>query len=235
MFQIRLGVRFMRLFGTASVLIALVILIGQPISVRAQPCLQLAGLEDAVGREVGEKLEHIFVGHDPCLSVQYMPASRSEAMLLSGQIDGDFPRLPEFAPYVGGKAVMVPVPLISGDGMLVTSDPTITSIDDLGAVTLGLRRGTKWSLEASGAHINRIFLPSYDIVVDMFLRGRLDAFLIESDNLRQYEAQLVFATRTLVRHGRAYLWLAKKNERYLPEITRVLNQSDFQALDIYDR
>lgn len=61
----------MRLFGTYSVLIALVILTGQPISVRAQPCLQLAGLEDAIGREVGEKLEHIFAGHEPCLSVQY--------------------------------------------------------------------------------------------------------------------------------------------------------------------
>ncbi|MBP3127920.1 ABC transporter substrate-binding protein [Thalassospira sp. ER-Se-21-Dark] len=225
----------MRLFGTASVLIALVIVIWQPISVRALPCLQLAGLEDAIGREVGEKLEHIFAGHDPCLSVQYMPASRSEALLLSGQIDGDFPRLPEFAPYVGAKAVMVPVPLISGEGVLVTSDPAINSVDDLGAVTLGLRRGTKWSSEAAGGHINRIFLPSYDIVVDMFLRRRLDAFLIESNNLKHYEAQLASATKTVVRQGHAYLWLSKKNEKYLPEITRVLTQSDFQTLNAYDQ
>ncbi|MEQ8392269.1 MAG: transporter substrate-binding domain-containing protein [Thalassospira sp.] len=191
---------------------------------QARNCLDVSTTGDYLGLKVGETLERLFAFKTPCFIVSYLPTVRSSQMLIAGEIDGELLRIADFPPYKNADVVMVPVPLIDGKGILVSSDPDITSVENVGRGVLGVLRGIEWSTMASKGNVNRVLLPTAGVMVDMFNTGRLDAFLIDNINLRQYENKLVDAHKTVVMERDAYIWLAGKHRDLVPEISRVLEE-----------
>ena len=191
---------------------------------QAGTCLELSSPNDPISQKVGETLEHLFAGHEPCFTVSYNPTARSAQMLLDGEVDGEFLRLADFSPYQHADVVMVPVPLVRGEGILVSRDKKFTSLESLGQNALGIRRGTDWSDHLSQSYPNRIVVPSYELMVEMFNKGRIDALLIDDLNLRDYEKMLPGTTRTTLKGTSAYVWMAAKHKDLIPEITRVLQK-----------
>lgn len=193
-------------------------------SAQARHCLDVSTTGDYLGLKVGETLERLFAFKTPCFIVSYLPTVRSSQMLLAGEIDGELLRIAEFPPYKNADVVMVPVPLIDAKGILVSNSPDIKSVADVGRGLLGMLRGIEWSTLASKDHVNSVLLPSAGVMVEMFNNGRLDAFLINNINLRQYENKLVDAHKTVVMERDAYIWLAGKHRDLVPEISRVLEE-----------
>ncbi|MDG4718262.1 MULTISPECIES: substrate-binding periplasmic protein [Thalassospira] len=210
--------------GILAMGICILSILSAPPAGQARSCLELSSQNDPISMKVGAALEHLFADQNPCFVVIYNPPARSAQLLLDDEVDGEFLRLADFAPYQQADVVMVPVPLVSGEGILVSRDPKITSFESLGQSALGYRRGTDWSDNLSKFYPNRIAVPSYELMVEMFNKGRIDALLIDDLNLRGYGYMLSGTTRTPLKETSAYVWLAAKHKDLITQITAVLQK-----------
>jgi ABC-type amino acid transport substrate-binding protein len=199
---------------------------------QAQECLKIVAVEDALNRQLGERFEQQFARQNPCFTVSYLPAARASQSFLSGAYDGELARIADYPPFEGEDVVMVPVPLVAGMGILVARDPKVKTIKDLGHRELGLQRGVEWAITIAKRHINKILLPNADIMVDMFNKGRLDAFLIDNINLRYHASDLVDGHQSVVLERSGYLWLSGRHKLLIPSIVRGLEEFAVDGIDI---
>lgn len=204
--------------------ICILSILSGPSEGQARSCIELSSQNDPASMKVGAALEHLFADQTPCFVVSYNPPARSAQLLLDGEVDGEFLRLADFSPYQQADVVMVPVALVSGEGVLVSRDQKITSLESLGHSALGYRRGTDWSENLSKFYPNRIAVPSYELMVEMFNKGRIDALLIDDLNLRGYGHMLSGTTRTPLKETSAYIWLAARHKDLITQITAVLQK-----------
>jgi hypothetical protein len=198
-----------------------------PNRANAQACLEIVTVESQLNFRVGEMFEELFADKNPCFVVSYLPSARASKSMIERRFDGEQLRVDAFMPFNNADVVKVPVPILRGKGILVTHDPDIKSISDLGTLVLGLQRGIEWSTSVSKGHLNSILLPNYRIMVDMFTRKRLDAFLIDHINILDHQEKLAGAHKTTIVERNAYLWLAGNHRKLVPAISQTLE--DFYA------
>ncbi|RCK44987.1 hypothetical protein TH30_13315 [Thalassospira profundimaris] len=222
--KVETGVASLPLSSVARVFLASLVCLTFMSSAQARNCLSLSSPNDYLGLKVGEELEHLFALQSPCFIVSYNPAARSAQMLLDGEVDGELLRIEGFEPYKTADMVMVPVPLIIGEAILVTRDFKVSAIEDISQATLGIRRGTEWSDSLSQGHENTITVPSYELMVEMFKKGRIDAFLIDDLNLREYRDTLAGMNKVVLKQSGAYIWLSKEHENLVPDVARILRE-----------
>lgn len=148
-------------------------------------------------------------------------------MFINGQIDGELMRVINFGDYELLGMLRIPIPVIEGEGLLVSYDPTLQTINQMKGRALGILRGMEWQLDISGTYENIMILPNYEIMVDMLIGGRVDAILIDSQSIRQFEGRLDSAAITMLMRRNVFAWIRPEHRRLLPAISDALQ--DFHA------
>lgn len=193
----------------------------------ADDCLLFGATEDVLGRQVGEKFTEVLAAQSICAKMSYLPAAQSERMFLTGQIDGELMRVINFGNYEQRGMLRIPIPVIEGEGLMVSYDPSLQTINQMKGRTLGILRGMEWQLDISGTYDNVMALPSYEIMVDMLIGGRVDAILIDGQSIREFDGRLDDAAITMLMRRNVFAWIRPEHRRLLPAISDALQ--DFHA------
>lgn len=159
-----------------------------------------------------------------CVTARPLPGKRITQALLQGEIDGEFARILSYLDHVGDAAVLVEEPVVRAAGYIVTHDPEITAVMELGTRPLGTLRGFLWQEEAVRAASRFVAANSYEQLAEMFLNGRVEAILIDQYNLERFP-ELGTRPRTVVAQIDAYIVLHKSKA--------ALSESIAQAVRFY--
>lgn len=190
----------------------------------ADDCLLFGATEDILGHQVGQKFTEVLATQNICAKMSYLPAAQSERMFINGQIDGELMRVINFGDYEQLGMLRIPIPVIEGEGLLVSYDPTLQTIKQMNGRALGVFRGMEWQLDISGTYENIIILPNYEIMVDMLIGGRVDAILIDSQSIRQFAGRLDSAAITMLMRRNVFAWIRPEHKRLLPAISDALQE-----------
>jgi len=186
-------------------------------------CLQLTA--ETVFQQYTEIVDNLVIllnENDICAEVSYLPSKRATTMLKNGEVDGEIGRISFYNDQVGETAIMVPTPLYSSSGLLISRHQNLNSIAEYKGL-LGIVRGWTW-MEQVAKEFDQDRIIKVDTLDNLYLlyqKGRVDAILGLVDMLDEYKMQhepSVLATTILTYH----LWLAKKNSQLLPKIDKII-------------
>lgn len=199
----------------------------------ADDCLMFGTTEDVLGRQVGAKFADVLATQNICAKVSYLPAAQSERMFLNGELDGELMRVINFGDYEQRGMLRVPIPVIEGEGLLVSYDPSLQTINQMKGRTLGILRGMEWQLDISGTYDNVVALPNYEIMVDMLIGGRIDAILIDNQSIREFDGRLDDAAITMLMRRNAFVWIRPEHRKLLPAISDALQEFHASGGDFF--
>ncbi len=157
-----------------------------------------------------------------CATFIKFPMGRYSAALIDGRIDGIVFRVPAFKKVLGDAGYMVPEPVISGTAFLVSLDPKITSLAHLKDQPLGIRQGTVWTKEIVANRPNVIKSGSYDNLVELLVKKRVTALLINSATAEKFEEELKGASLTAIGDLSVYVWLSTNLKHRADEIDKAI-------------
>jgi ABC-type amino acid transport substrate-binding protein len=180
--------------------------------------------QDVTSRILSENVMLALNAVGICVTAISLPGKRIQQALLHGEIDGEFVRIPSYLKRVSDVAVMVDEPVVEGAGLLVSLDPSIGSLQDLGPDMLGILRGFVWQEEAARGHSQVAVANTFEQMAEMLLSRRVKAILIDEYNLEELPG-LEHAHRTTVVEFTAYIVLHKRNA--------ALRESIAQAVRFY--
>lgn len=157
-----------------------------------------------------------------CATFMKFPMGRYSAALIEGRVDGVVFRVPAFKKVLGDSGYMVPEPVISGTAFFVSLDPNITSLAQLKDHPLGIRQGTVWTKEIVANRPNVIESSSYDNLVELLVKKRVSALLINSATAEKFKQELKVASFTAIGDLSVYVWLSAKQKHRSDEINKAI-------------
>ncbi|MEX0299956.1 MAG: hypothetical protein AB3N28_12870 [Kordiimonas sp.] len=157
-----------------------------------------------------------------CATFIKFPMGRYATALIEGRIDGIVFRVPAFKKILGDAGHMVPEPVISGTALLVSFDPTMTSLSALSDQPIGIRGGTVWTKKIVGNRANVIESSSYDKLVELLTKERVKALLVNSATAARFENELNGATQTVIGDLSVYTWLRSSLKHRSDEIAEAI-------------
>ncbi|MEP4767812.1 MAG: transporter substrate-binding domain-containing protein [Roseibium sp.] len=208
-------------FGFLSVLI---ILIGQPIAVRAEnPCLRIATHPSILNDIIVPRLQSALQDRGICITITTVATKRATLLLQQGKIDGEAPRVKGYRSKVEGFAVMVPEPFVEGYGLIVTTNEKYLLPDQLLDKKIGVGRGSTWQ---------QVFLPkgAVPVVIDDYKHGfamlranRIVGLMIEDINLKNYvEPSEAIHSRRLTPKLSGHLFLHTRHKGLVPAFNQAI-------------
>jgi len=173
---------------------------------------------------IGENFKTALKAVDICVEFISLPSKRATLQLLRAELDGALMRATEYKKLVGDVAIMIHEPLISTQGLLISYDTRLTSIDKLIGRNLGIVRGSAWSNAqiSDGMFIHLVNYP--DQLVQMLVKKRVDAILIDSVTALAFKSELEATVRAEIVSLPGYPWLSVKHKKLVPQIEQAIKE-----------
>lgn len=144
-----------------------------------------------------------------CVRDRQMPAKRVSESLLQGEVDGELMRIAGYVSVVGHTAFAVDEPISAITGYLVTRDRSVTSIDDIGGMSLAVVRGILWQSRLGNQARREIVTNTPQQQVEIFRSGRVDAILMDGVNFDAFP-DLKDTHRVVVAREEVFIYLHRR-------------------------
>ncbi|MBN9671664.1 transporter substrate-binding domain-containing protein [Roseibium aggregatum] len=198
----------------------------------AETCLQFSlsmqNLDPRIAESLQSKLEN--VGH--CIEISKIPPSRATIMMKNAQLDGDLGRVLVYAQTIGDAGVRVPVPIVEGYGLIVSTSADMLSFDRLHGRQIGVLRGYQWHKDLFPPHAFPLVVDDYSAGMKMLETGRIPALLIDSISFSHIEEKPdILYRRSLTPKMSAYLYLHKRHRSLVPRFEAAMREwrADYYA------
>lgn len=172
-----------------------------------------------------------------CYEPVSLPPRRSTSELLAGGIDGETVRIREYLDRVGVAAVRVKEPMTDLTGVLVKRDKTTQSLEDAKGLTIGSMRGIFWSDRTAENMNNVIFTDSIEQLVKMFLRERIDGFLVFQNSIA-HDQRLAGFQQLEVYQTTTHVYMHESRAEMAPlvsETIRIHKEMGFDFISLEDQ
>tara|TARA_R110002110_G_scaffold137735_9_gene323120 strand:+ start:1175 stop:1909 length:735 start_codon:yes stop_codon:yes gene_type:complete len=213
---------------TLTRLLALALLLLGGLSERSsaddQTCLRFGVQDLPVHRLVAATISEALTQGDICHSLVYLPPRRITRELLSGSIDGELLRYPFYAEIVQDIAAPVPEKLFELQGFLVSPDPDLQTLEQIGNRPVGILLGNSWAEHEQRNLTNPVTATSAARLLDMLEGKRTVGVLLNSAEwgaLKVHHPQL---HATPVRALPVYIYLAKRHSVWMAPIADAIRK-----------
>mgnify|MGYP003135610615 CR=1 FL=1 len=187
-------------------------------------CLRFGVQDLPVHRVVAATISEVFTQAGICHSLVYLPPRRISRQLLSGDIDGELLRYSFYAEIVQEIAEPVPEKLFEIQGLLVSPDPELRSLTQIGNRPVGVLLGNSWAEREHRNLTNPVTATTAARLLDMLESKRTVAVLLNSAEwaaLKKHHPQLHAAP---VRELPVYVYLAKRHNVRMAAIVSAIKK-----------
>ena len=209
-------------------LLALALLLSVGLTERSladdKNCLRFGVQDLPVHRLVAATISEVFTREGICHSLVYLPTRRISRQLLSGNIDGELLRYSFYAEVVQEIAEPVPEKLFELQGLLVSPDPELRSLTQIGNHPVGVLLGNSWAEHERRNLANPVTATTAARLLDMLESKRTVAVLLNSAEwraLKKHHPQLQAAP---VRELPVYVYLAKRHTVWMAAIASAIKK-----------
>jgi len=203
---------------------------------RAEECLEFSNTAATTPglKLVVENLSVALREAEICVNFLPYPLKRETIELIQGRLDGAAMRERSFGELVGDAAYMIPEPLGSTTGLLVSFDPELTSLETLEMKGIGIRLGAKWSSDILNERMNVSNAPSIKSLVAMLRHKRVAAILITDRTAKELEMELAGATVTRIVDLTRYTWIRSDLKHRAEEIAQAIRAYRAKGRTFFD-
>ncbi|MBO6827790.1 MAG: hypothetical protein JJ879_16435 [Sneathiella sp.] len=210
---------------TCTVLFLLICTFWASLAHASSPCLKFSADSNYHGLEHASGVFVRLMGRaNICVEASHLPAKRSHNMLKSGEFDGVIGRISHYQDDIGSEAVMVPTPVFSSWGILVSRKPLVNSLPDRN-MRLGILRGWRWMTKtASDLKIQKLLeINKLETLVEVYNRQRVDGILLMEHLVRQFNLEsepVLYKAAQLNFH----IWVHKRHQKLVPSIDKIISR-----------
>ncbi|WP_420340252.1 hypothetical protein [Roseibium sp.] len=188
-------------------------------------CLIFASNNVNIFDNMSQSIITTFEGFNICIEVTYVDAHRTSLLLNQGKIDGEFFRIEDYQTVVGENAIMVPVPMIEGYGMIVAQSEEDLSLDPARPEQIAAGLATVWHRLATLPENRLTNIEDYKSGFQMLYKGRVAAVLVDSvsfmmlkdPNEKHYSKRLTPITP-------AFLYIHKRHTDKIPVLIAAIRK-----------
>jgi len=157
-----------------------------------------------------------------CVDMVGFPSKRGTKEFRAGRLDGYNIRIKSWAKINGLQGIMVPTPIYSSKGYLISHEILSNPLSALKNEPIGVIRGSAWSDKLIKTSNNIMHVTSHSQLVKVFLHRRVKGILISHSGYIQLSDKLIDKPKYTVAGTTYYFWLHSRHAAHLGEFNRAI-------------